>query len=115
MAMREITVPELILVPPMSGEGEATPHTFEGFICKGLLTDVRFGGGYEMITTMVEIGSAFKKCKPGDKVRLRAAAWDWLVKVIDKPQFVGGGGFHPWSAQFLLPYFDAVRDAIKIE
>ena len=115
MSMREVTVPELVSVPSMDTNGEARPHPFADFVVRGLLTDMRFGAGYDAVAMLIELGKAFDGCAPGQKVRIRPPAWELLCKIIEHPQFPGGGGFHPWSARFLLCYMDAIKEAAKIE
>ena len=114
MSTREVTVPALILVPAMDPDGEPREHLFSDFVCKGLLTDMRLGQGYEMVMLAIELHKAFEGSKPGDKIRIRPPAWEMLCKIVEKPQFQGGG-FHPWAARFLVPYMDAIKEAVKIE
>lgn len=113
--MRKVIVPnDIVLINSEGTPIEGAPlQKFKTFVIDVLLMDKVFAEGGRKVAKIAErIEKAFADAVVGSIVYLEDAHWEMLSKVADAPS---GGYNSAYMARKLLPFADAICDAVLVD
>jgi hypothetical protein len=111
--MRTITIPEPIAV----GIAGSPPRvlTFQSVLEESWLQDNSFGKDYAGLKRAMRLSELFKDKVPGDSVTLDNEDWGPLANAVRAPSVGQGGGYIPSVGRQILPFLEAVLDAVEVD